>query len=308
MASRGALTAFLVFGCAADEGHQASSHSEDHPPLLCDRATAREARKAIKDMLIPLARSYGAEMSASCPLHKDHDRLFEHEAKKKTLSQFQYRCEICGKMFRSERYIDMHMDRKHLDTLPTSATTCLGEFCDILRCSGWIKGLKAHLRDDPAACVERDLESRRHFCQHLMHDCFMPQNRTVRAARPRCVYGVRRPFDATSSSDTRSHRLRQGHAVFESLDEQLCGAFTCKWREQLRHDKELPQIVNGKHASGASGGGLGATILTVLLVLVLAGGYMAFYCWYREINVGRGDLMARSNRRRSVSWFKSKAY
>ena len=256
------LTALaLAFGCAAQETHGAPD-SEDHPPLLCDRPTAREARKAIKDMLVPLARSFGAEMSESCPLHKDHDRLSAHEAKKRALSQFQWRCELCGKTFRSERYIDMHMDRKHLDTLAPGATTCLGEFCDILRCPGWIKGIKAQLRDDPAACVERDLEGRRHFCQHLMHDCFTPQNGTVRNGSP----GVPSPFcgppysacalpaATLAKSDARPTHARQGHAVFESLDEQLCASFTCKWREQLRQDKDLPPIVNGKHSSQASGG------------------------------------------------------
>eukprot|EP00966_Prymnesium_polylepis_P217770 5039903-Prymnesium_polylepis.1 len=177
----------LALGAAADEvanDHHDHAHDhhdhDDHPPLMCDRPAAREARKAINDMLLPLARSYGAEMSETCPLNNAHDRLLTHEEAKRPSSQFQWKCQICGKQFRSERYIDMHMDRKHLATLPPNATTCLGEFCDILRCPGWVRGIKQMLRDNPAACRERDLEGRRHFCQHLMHDCFTPQSGAVR--------------------------------------------------------------------------------------------------------------------------------
>ena len=206
--------AALLALCALSHGEPGALSDPDlaghHPPLLCDRPSAREARKAIKDMLLPLVRSYGAQMSSTCPLSPEHDRLAAHEQKKKPLTQYNWRCEICGKSFRSERcahsrayrllqhgqqlttrcphrrYIDMHMDRKHLGMLSASATTCLGDFCDILRCPSWVRDLRSQLRDQPAACKRRDLDRRRHYCQHLMHDCFAPENGTVRVATSGC--------------------------------------------------------------------------------------------------------------------------
>ncbi|KAL1514616.1 hypothetical protein AB1Y20_003710 [Prymnesium parvum] len=254
---------------------EAHAQDHEHPALLCNRAAAREARKEVRDMLIPLVKSYGARMSPVCPLHKEHDRLLGHESQKKALTISNWRCEICGKSFRSEHYIDMHLDRKHLDTLPHTATTCLGDFCDILRCPGWVNGVKARLRENPADCDERELEARRHYCQHLMHDCFAHLNET-------------------------------GHALFESLDSQLCSALTCKWQLQLRDGKAVPPVVHAQVPLDRNS--LGSTILAVVLLLVLGGLYCGVYCWYRDTKIGRGDLKARSNRRGGVSWFKSKAY
>eukprot|EP00966_Prymnesium_polylepis_P322729 7378973-Prymnesium_polylepis.2 len=88
------------------------------------------------------------------------------------------------------------------------------------------------------------------------------------------------------------------------MDNQLCASLTCKWRQKLREGKDLPPIVHNQAKD--EGGGVGSTLLTVLLLLLFAGGYTMLYCWYRDIKVGRGDLRARRNRR--GSWFKAKVF
>ena len=128
--------ALLLAAVAADEN---ATNAPSHPSHSCDRPSAREARKAVSDVLVPLARSLGAELLHSCPLHPDHDRLLPHERKKKPMTQWQWRCDQCGKLFKSEHYIDMHMERKHQHLLSATALTCLGDFCDILRCPSWVR-------------------------------------------------------------------------------------------------------------------------------------------------------------------------
>lgn len=167
-----AIALWVILGCAGNE--------QELPTHSCNRAEAREARKALNEMLLPLARSLGAQLTRACPLNKEHDRFLSHESQKKAINMATWRCGICGKSFRSEYYIDMHLDRKHMDTLSPEATTCLADFCDILRCPSWIKRVRAQLRANPMSCREAELESRRHLCQHLLHDCLMADNTTVR--------------------------------------------------------------------------------------------------------------------------------
>ena len=111
----------------------------------CDRAAAREARKAARELLL----SRGVAISPLCPLHPDNDRLLPHERRKKTLGRAQWqcahslnrtltepkpipsqtplRCSECSKLFRSERHLDLHLERKHDALLQPNATVCLGE-------------------------------------------------------------------------------------------------------------------------------------------------------------------------------------
>ena len=37
------------------------------------------------------------------------------------------RCSECSKLFRSERHLDLHLERKHDTLLQPNATVCLGE-------------------------------------------------------------------------------------------------------------------------------------------------------------------------------------
>ena len=53
----------------------------------CDRAAAREARKAARELLL----NRGVAISPTCPLHPDNDRLLPHEQRKKSLSRSQVR-------------------------------------------------------------------------------------------------------------------------------------------------------------------------------------------------------------------------
>ena len=55
--------------------------------------------------------------------NRDSSSLIEvyQEDQKEELRPNQWKCNSCGKMFRSEHYIDLHMDRKH----PPKATVSI---------------------------------------------------------------------------------------------------------------------------------------------------------------------------------------
>ena len=56
--------------------------------MACDRAASREARKAVRELLL----DRGVPISPSCPLHPDNDRLLPHESRKNMLSRAQWQC------------------------------------------------------------------------------------------------------------------------------------------------------------------------------------------------------------------------
>ena len=161
----------------------------------CDREAAREARSAARELLL----YRGVAISPTCPLHPDNDRLLPHEQRKKSLSRAQWRCSECSKLFRSERHLDLHLERKHAALLLPNATVCLGEYCDILRCPSWLEAL----RKQQAGCDERKLRTRLHLCQHLLHDCVV---------------------EGTPG----------GHLLFESLDQSICQPLRCESQELLK--------------------------------------------------------------------------
>ena len=240
--------------------------------LNCDRHLAREARRIVKDVVTTLATSLRAEVASSCPLHASNDHLLPHEERKKALTQWQWRCAECGKLFKSEHYLDRHLDRKHASLLNSShATTCLGEYCDILQCPTWLEALRRQERERPRPCKPNELEARRHLCQHLMHDCF------------------------AGGADL--------HPVFESMEERFCSPISCAGRQRLRAGSATASALPASLGGGGGSGGGGGTYYYVQCGLLLAGLtmlYVGLFCWYSETKVAPGELKARHGRRRNA--------
>ena len=247
----------------------------------CDRARAREARHIINSHVRPLIRYLQADMLSECPFHADHDFLLPHEEEKQVVAQWQWRCGICGKVFRTEHHLDRHFDRRHSETLQMMGNTCLGDFCDILRCPSWLEAMRMQRPEHGVAhdCNPAELQARRHQCQHIMHDCFA----------------------ASGGAEVLN-------PVFETMDERFCSLLTCSRRERLR---DLSTAIHESHENGhgASHYILGGLLIAALLVL-----YTAIYCWYSETTrAGDRALQARQHRALGIiSWLgnrrKRKAY
>lgn len=134
----------------------------------CSRARSREARAIIDEHVLAVARRHGITMDPKCKLHPDNDMLRAHEANKTMLSAAQWKCKTCGKTFRSEAYVDLHFDRRHMHTIPDGAHVCVGELCEALRCRSVAQA------EAGVPCVRRVQQKRRMLCQLLMHNCFPP--------------------------------------------------------------------------------------------------------------------------------------
>ena len=170
-------------------------------------------------------------------------------------------------MFKAEHYLDKHLESRHADQLPSNLTLCLADFCDLLACPSWVETL----RQQPNAlgrCRPRERDARRHFCQHLMHDC-IPQG------------------------------TARGDRLFDQLDAQLCGRVTCEWQEQLRDGAVL-------ELRPSTGTATVYYLLAAIILAILGLVYTGVCCWYQETKAGYADL--RPRRRRGYFIHKSKVY
>lgn len=250
-------------------------HDDEHDhAIVCDRPSAREARRILRTVLEPYAHSLGATLSPSCPLSAQSDHLLPHEALKHAMTQHQWRCNKCSKLFKSEHYIDLHLERKHPELLRnTSAESCLGEFCDLLQCPSWVNRLRHEAQMRPRPCKPGELDARRHFCQHLMHDCFLPDG-------------------GSGGSDS--------HQMFEAIADRVCTPVSCAGRQLILESDGAALLVDPHAAAAAAAApGAGYYILATLLILAVAAGLGVTLCSYGEaLGARSGDAELRARRRR----------
>ncbi|CAE8647121.1 unnamed protein product, partial [Polarella glacialis] len=96
-------------------------------------ATSRHVRKVLeKEILKPVQKAGVASWPQGCPLDPARD-LYGHQEKqkqKKRGSTTNWTCNICQKVFKSEHYLDLHMERKHMNEAPATGV-CLADYCEV---------------------------------------------------------------------------------------------------------------------------------------------------------------------------------
>lgn len=98
----------------------------------CDRTRSQEARRALEKLVWQPLQSHNIELrDPSCPFSPHLDILRLQESSKTFLLGGIWQCNICGKMFKSEHYLDMHQARRHADMRYMNGSLCLADLCDI---------------------------------------------------------------------------------------------------------------------------------------------------------------------------------
>lgn len=251
------------------------------PDESCDRRLSRAARKVVRDVVRPLAETLGVEVSPHCPLHADNDFLWAHERHKRADSQRQWRCGLCGKIFKAEHYLDRHLERRHEDELNATQTACLADYCDILQCPSWIEGVRRQERQGLRRCKPEEHLARQHFCQHLVHDCFA----------------------SASGADL--------HRAFERLQAEFCSPISCAGRQRLARDGST--LGSPSRLSPPAGGALGAPptggmyyVVCTVLFAALAVLYISLACVYSEARTADATANRPGRRpRATTSWWGS---
>jgi hypothetical protein len=85
----------------------------------CPRVRAARVRALATEFFrVPLDT-----LPAACPLATANDRYAAQEASKVMIYQSQWKCGFCSKMFKSQMYLNMHLDAKHEGEIP-QVTSC----------------------------------------------------------------------------------------------------------------------------------------------------------------------------------------
>ena len=83
--------------------------------------------KIIWQSWIPVLNRYGVSLPIECPLNLARDMLGTRELLKKRKSSH-WKCQKCGKRFYSERYLDLHIGRKHANVISRVSRELLWNF------------------------------------------------------------------------------------------------------------------------------------------------------------------------------------
>ena len=136
----------------------------------CSRERSRLARFVLDSHFFPLLLQWEGRLTDHCPFRRSRDIYYDQERHKTEKDARHWTCELCGKSFYSEHYLDAHMERKHAERMVTENGVCLADYCDVLRCHAvQHKGQK----QAPDSCSENEMLRLRAKCQvYVVEDSF----------------------------------------------------------------------------------------------------------------------------------------
>jgi hypothetical protein len=136
----------------------------------CPRLESAQARRIVEVVIQTMAEDLGRELLPSCPMHPSKDVYSRQNRHKEVGTNTLWRCGFCNKQFRSEAYLDRHMDWKHATEVDSNTTTCMADFCDVLGCPAHHhhhpdghEHAQAHHGEDSEHAIDR--------CMHLIQSC-----------------------------------------------------------------------------------------------------------------------------------------
>ena len=256
----------LLLCCSASH----SATSGESVAAQCSRPRSRAARAVLRRDFFPIVEAHGVQLSRRCPFHAASDMLLAHEAHKRKERASRWHCEYCGKVFRTEHYLDRHLNAHHNDQLAPDAAVCLADHCDVLGCDG--DGGGDGDGDAAAPCDARAMQTARYFCQSAMHRCF-----SADAA-------------AAASDDGAAHSLH------ESFNLHFCEALRCggggggssSGSDGGRGARSGVHLAHLRRASASSTWLRSAAIGALLLALLVG---IAGVCVCRTRTLRKGSLL-----------------
>ena len=135
----------------------------------CSRELSRAARRVVQRHILQPAAAASVVLSNVCPFRPELDCYYEHETNGKSETyRGLWQSSYSQKAFKSERYLDLHLQRFWSQKISPNATECLGMWCDVLGCTGGNGPQHANLVDENSG---HHLE---HKCRAVLHQCFPP--------------------------------------------------------------------------------------------------------------------------------------
>jgi len=148
-----------------------------HP---CSRPIARAVRKELdRQILRPAAKAGLDNWPRGCPFDPARDLWGNHEKSKsrKRGHGALWTCGLSGKVFKNEHYLDLHLERKHMNETPIGGV-CLADYCDAFEVCEKDK-IKRRPKD-VGECNNETMAEKRHQCEQAMAKCFPLANEETR--------------------------------------------------------------------------------------------------------------------------------
>jgi hypothetical protein len=93
--------------------------------VACPRTQSKLVREYFVRVLLPIYQKYGVPVPEKCPFSPLYDIYHYHENNKTKVDSTKWRCEICGKTFTDEKFLDKHFDSRHNNSLQRVDIACL---------------------------------------------------------------------------------------------------------------------------------------------------------------------------------------
>jgi len=158
-----------------------------HP---CSRTISQRVRKQFEKEIIKPNKLSGHAWPEGCPFNPA-EALFAAHEKSKSKSRKgshggggqHWSCGFCAKQFISEHYLDLHIERKHMNETH-GEKVCLADYCEMFEVCGEPTFSRRSKRGEEEKCNSTSLLKVRHLCEDAMHACFPlvePANRQMYA-------------------------------------------------------------------------------------------------------------------------------
>uniref|UniRef100_A0A7S4RK22 C2H2-type domain-containing protein n=1 Tax=Alexandrium monilatum TaxID=311494 RepID=A0A7S4RK22_9DINO len=150
----------------------------------CSRPISRNVRTLLEsEVLKPAVRAGLEGWPARCPLDPARDLYGQHEKQKqraRVSGDLLWKCGICGKAFRNEHYLDLHLERRHMNATPAGGV-CLADYCEVFEaCFSDQKFRRRSHQAGQAACNHTILAGAKRRCNEAMTRCFPLQQEASR--------------------------------------------------------------------------------------------------------------------------------
>jgi hypothetical protein len=158
------LSAFLLSVSSEANIKRAYELPSDIP--ACSRSKSRDARGILTSHILPIVEQSGVAFSSRCALDPARDMYETQEREGKDRARGYWQCLYSGKHFKNEDYLDLHLSRSWDSKIPSNATICLADFCDILSCP--VSNEERH----HVGCRRKDIDLRHIKCLSIFQSCF----------------------------------------------------------------------------------------------------------------------------------------
>lgn len=177
-------------------------------------------RKVVQEALLPLTGK--GRFPSNCPLEEWRDVWKTYEQHKHKKRRSRWSCGYCGKTFRTEKYLDLHMVHRHANEATPQADVCLADLYDVLHVESYEKIMSYDHRyrssqETYKICKRKESNERKERCKRLATLCYPVQGPTEASKRHQAFLEDVCAFHSCSSTGSPYARIAPTRTITRVL-------------------------------------------------------------------------------------------